>query len=49
MKFIYENQIDVMFIQEGGSLDWEKDLRKEYGHKRNEDSIIIYKKVNFGR
>ena len=35
MKFIYENQLDVMFIQEGGPLDWEKDLRKEYKHKRN--------------
>ena len=48
LEFIYKNEIDVMLIQEGGSFDWEKSLRKDYHSTRNKDSLIILKKSAIG-
>ena len=48
LNYIYENNIDVMFIQEGGSINWAENLQHDYGFTRNADSVIIFRKYAIG-
>ena len=45
-KFIKDKNVDVLFIQEGGSINWKGD--SDYEIQQREGSIIIFKKQIFG-
>ena len=47
IKYINENNIDVMFVQEGGSINWEEEISSPYAFKKNHDSVIIYNTTKF--
>lgn len=49
IEFLLKNNIDVLFLQEAGSVDWNDDLVKEYSCVKNGDSIIIFKKSKIGQ
>ena len=44
MDYIFKNDIDIMFLQEGGIINWGEELVKDYAWTKNEDSAIIFKK-----
>jgi hypothetical protein len=45
---LLKNNIDALFLQEAGSVDWTDDLVKEYACVKNSDSLVIYKKEKIG-
>jgi hypothetical protein len=45
--FVEEHSLDVMFVQEAGFEGWDNIVPTTHGIKRNNDSMIIYKKDVF--
>lgn len=48
MDYLLKQNLDVLFLQEAGLVDWSQLLVPEYSWIKNADSVIIYKKEKIG-
>lgn len=48
MEYFFKNNLDAMFLQEAGDIDWAEELIHEFGLVKGGDSVILYRKSKFG-
>ena len=48
MDYFMKNEIDVMFLQEAGNIDWGEELLHEYHWEKSGDSVLIFRKNKIG-
>jgi hypothetical protein len=49
MEYLIANNLDILFLQEAGCVDWGKYITRNFGWVRGGDSVIIYRKNRFGQ
>lgn len=49
MLYLLHQNIDILFLQEAGYIDWKEELIPGYVQHKNHDSVVIYLKEKFGR
>lgn len=48
VSYLLKQKVDVLCLQEAGSIDWKEELIPAYAVARNHDSVIIYDRSRFG-
>jgi len=48
IEYLLQQRIDVLCLQEAGSIDWKEELIPGYAQHKNHDSVILYNKNKIG-
>jgi hypothetical protein len=48
MGHLMKNDVDVLFLQEAGNIDWGEELLHDFGWVKGGNSVILYRKSKFG-